>query len=47
MSSKMGEVLKKDKVIGYKCNFGSTTRLEINVVNEYPIEVKEGIKLLS
>lgn len=46
-SQKVGKVFKKGIKLEYDYDFGSTTRLEIKVVNSYKIAVPKGIALLS
>lgn len=44
----VGQVFRKKLTLNYKYDFGSTTQLAINVVDEYQINAeKEGIELLS
>lgn len=47
MSRTMSDLFKKGMVLQYDYDYGSTTQLEIKVVNEYNIAVRGGIKLLS
>lgn len=47
MSQKVGKVFKKGLKLDYDYDFGSTTRLEVRVVNVYNINVLSGISLLS
>lgn len=47
MNSKIGSLFKKGLKLNYEYDFGSTTRLEINVLNEYFIHDKNTILLLS
>jgi len=46
-NTKIGDLFKKGLKLNYKYDFGSTTCLEINIVNEYSIEDEEKILLLS
>ncbi|HFC00852.1 MAG TPA: hypothetical protein ENJ53_08630 [Phaeodactylibacter sp.] len=47
MSSKISTVLEKGMQIDYRYDFGSTTPLDIKVVNVYSLKVKKGVTLLS
>lgn len=47
MSKKLKDVLHKGMSIGYQYDFGSTTELQIEVVDEYPVMADEKIALLS
>lgn len=47
MKTQVGRILKKGVKLIYDYDFGSTTRLEISVVNEYFINVPKSILLLS
>lgn len=47
MSNKIQNVLEKGYTLEYKYDFGTTTYLQIKVVESYPLQVKEGVKLLS
>ena len=47
MSAKVATVFSKGVKLEYDYDFGSTTRLEIQVVNSYKIAVPKGILLLS
>ncbi len=47
MSQRIGKVFRKGLKLDYDYDFGSTTRLNIQVVNEYNINVPKGISLLS
>jgi len=46
-STKVGKLFKKGVKLDYQYDFGSTTHLLIEVVNEYKINVPKKIKLLS
>ena len=46
-NTKVGEVFKKGIKLNYEYDFGSTTYLDINVLNEYFIEDRNNILLLS
>ncbi len=46
-ATKVGKTFHKDMILEYEYDFGSTTELTIKVVNEYFIENKEKIQLLS
>lgn len=47
MSNKVGKVFKKGVKLDYDYDFGSTTQLQIKVVNEYKVKVPNSILLLS
>ena len=47
MNSKVGEFFEKGLKLNYEYDFGSTTRLDIDVVEEYFVEGKNKILLLS
>lgn len=47
MDTKVGTLFKKGLKLDYDYDFGSTTRLEVVVMNEYFIDNKNGILLLS
>jgi hypothetical protein len=47
MNTKIGDLFKKGLKLDYEYDFGSTTYLKINVLNEYFIQSKEDILLLS
>ena len=46
-SQKVSKIFKKGVKLNYQYDFGSTTQLDIEVVGEYKIPVKEGIQLLT
>jgi hypothetical protein len=46
-NKKVGQVFRKGMKLDYKYDFGSTTYLEIKVVEEYNVKAKGGILLLS
>ena len=46
-NTKVGGLFKKGIKLNYEYDFGSTTHLEISVLNEYLIQDKQGILLLS
>ncbi len=46
-TTKIGDLLEKGLTLDYQYDFGSTTYLEINVLNEYLIQTEEEILLLS
>jgi len=47
MNTKLGSLLKKGMKLNYEYDFGSTTYLEITVINEYSINDNNKITLLS
>lgn len=47
LSTKAAELFKKEMILNYQYDFGSTTQLTIQVMNEYQIATPEGIRLLS
>lgn len=47
MSKKTKDVFTKGLKLDYDYDFGSTTKLQITVIDQYPIKVKEKIILLS
>ena len=47
MSSKVSKVFKKGVKLDYEYDFGSTTELDVQVVNEYQIDMKDNVLLLS
>ena len=47
MRKKAKDVLCKGKVLDYEYDFGSTTRLAITVIEQYPVKAEEKIVLLS
>jgi hypothetical protein len=47
MDDEAGNILYKGLKLRYEYDFGSSTYLVLNVINEYPVKVKEGIVLLS
>lgn len=46
-SRKVKDALTKDLKLEYEYDFGSTTKLQITVLDQYPVSVKEKIILLS
>ena len=47
MSRKVNKLFKKGLVLNYEYDFGSTTKLCITVVDEYPVKAEKKIVLLS
>ena len=47
MSKKAKDVLYKGKVLDYEYDFGSTTKLTITVIEQYPMNANQKIDLLS
>ncbi|MDR1180542.1 MAG: hypothetical protein LBL13_00985 [Bacteroidales bacterium] len=47
MDAEAGNILHKGLKLRYEYDFGSSTYLVLNVIKEYPIEVKERLVLLS
>ena len=47
MSDRVGKVFRKGMNIRYDYDFGSTTQLEVRVMNEYKIPSPDGILLMS
>ena len=47
MSQPMKDVFRKGQKLVYEYDFGSTTQLEVKVIEEYGIAVNDDIKLLS
>ena len=47
MTQKVGKVFKKGLKLEYDYDFGSTTRLEIRVIDAYKVKTTKGISLLS
>jgi len=46
-TTKLGKLLHKDMILEYEYDFGSTTQLELKVINEYFVKDKRKIRLLS
>lgn len=47
MNQKINKVLYKDLKLNYQYDFGSTTELQLHVLNGYPVKADEKIVLLS
>ncbi|HFA50367.1 MAG TPA: hypothetical protein ENJ95_15245 [Bacteroidetes bacterium] len=47
MDSKMGSIFKKGLALDYQYDFGSTTRLNVKILDEYNLKVPDGVQLLS
>jgi hypothetical protein len=46
-AKKASQIFKKDMILSYQYDFGSTTQLSIKVMGEYPVATPKDIKLLS
>jgi Plasmid pRiA4b ORF-3-like protein len=46
-AKKASQLFKKDMILDYQYDFGSTTQLSIKVMGEYPVATPKDIKLLS
>jgi hypothetical protein len=47
MSKKIKSIFKNTDKLTHEYDYGSTTTLKVSVLSDYPVETKEGIKLLS
>ncbi|MCP3931432.1 MAG: hypothetical protein GY705_20290 [Bacteroidetes bacterium] len=47
MSKRMNKIFRKGMKVDYKYDFGSTTYLQVNVIEEYKLKVPSGVSLLS